>query len=83
MADQRWQDQPFADDDDGWDTDTGRVGLMTFANAIQVWSTFQDRDCTIDEAAKVFNCAPTKVAAAVKGHPWMFLNGSTIEHEGE
>lgn len=85
MADkQRWQDEPFGDDEEGWNLDnSGNIGVMTFANAVQVWSMFQDRPQTIEDAAKAFNCSSTKIAAAVKAHPWMFLNGDTIEHEGE
>lgn len=91
MAEQRWQDEPFGEDDEGWNLEgSGRVGITTFGNAIQVWTAYQGRTCSIAEAARAFNCSPEKVHEAVDMHPWIDAVGPDddfdkimIEHEGE
>lgn len=79
------------DCEDGWDQETGKPGVGLFGNAVQVWSITQNHTpVTVAEAAAAFNVAPSMIVAAVKAHPWMFLEGQegdfskmTIEHEGE
>lgn len=70
---------------DGWNLETsGMPGEMLFAGALQVWSAAQNRDgVTVDEAALTFNVAPAVIRQAVEAHPWLFLSGDVIEHEGE
>mgnify|MGYP000893522139 CR=1 FL=1 len=84
------QDYFAGSDDEGWDTETGKPGVVLFANALQVWSALQTGDVTVRSAATAFNVAPAMVVAAVKSHAWMFLTGPRddydrlkIEHEGE
>ncbi len=64
----------WAENEDGWDTDTGNPGIMYVANAIQAWSTFQKKETTIAEASQVFNLDPKDVRAAIETHPWMYLS---------
>lgn len=80
----------WADDVDGYDLDTGEMGIGIFARAVQVWSMQQERTTSVAEAARVFCVVPRRVVEAVDWHPWMFLAGPhddydrlTIEHEGE
>jgi len=69
---------------DGWDLETGNPSLVLFSNAVQVWSTMQDRPTTIQEAAKVFRVTEAEMREAVESHYWMFIgSGDVIEHEGE
>jgi hypothetical protein len=90
-ADERAFFAASPDQDDAWDQDTGKPGLTLFSSAIQVWSVLQDGSrTTVAEAAAAFNVSPLMIAAAVKSHPWMFLEGPdddfsklSIEHEGE
>ena len=78
----------FAENENGWDTDTGRPGIMYVANAIQAWSTFNyGKACTVGMAATIFNLREEDVVAAIAAHPWMIIIGTgsnaLIEHEGE
>lgn len=74
----------WADDDLGWDHDTGAPGLTLFSNALQVWCAMQDRtDVTVDEAAVAFKVTPRQIKQAVNAHYWMYLEGDVIMHEGE
>ncbi len=76
----------FADEanlDTGQSWDEGRPTISHFANAIQVWAYLQGRGVTVLEAAMTFNAKPEVVRAAVEYHAWMFLDGDSIEHEGE
>ena len=74
-----------------WDQDTGAPTLSHFANAVQVWSSCQDRSAvTVAEAAMAFMVPPARIYEAVEEHYWMFLGGDgkdptkdTIEHDGE
>lgn len=75
---------------DDWDMGDGRPGVHLFGSALQVWAVMQDRDVTVGEAARVFNCPPAMIVEAVEEHFWMFLSGPhdvlekrVIEHEGE
>lgn len=73
-------------DDDDWDRETGKPGIGLFANALSVWSTMQNRDTTVEEAAVVFNVPVEMVRTAVEWHPWMLLegkDGNVIGHDGE
>lgn len=55
-----------------------------FANAVQMWSYCQGgRTTTVQEAAQVFNATEAVIRQAVEDHPWMFLDGDNIEHDGE
>lgn len=70
-------------DADDWDED-GNPTVSLFANAVQVWSWAQARAVvTVEEAALAFNVKPELIVQAVEWHPWLFLNGNFIEHEGE
>lgn len=72
------------DTNTGWDVETGMPTDIHFANAIQVWSTAQDRPTSVQEAALAFNVTPGLVAAAIDAHPWMFVgHDDLIEHDGE
>lgn len=80
-------------DVDGWDHDTGKPGIQTFGNAIQVWAILNSeagRPSTVAAAAEAFSVAPRMVLEAVAAHYWMYLEGPDddytkmrIEHEGE
>lgn len=83
----------FAQHGEGWDHDTGRVGINTFATALQVWA-IRNREAgkpsTVAVAAEAFCCDPRMIIEAVDWFYWMFLAGPTddysklqIEHEGE
>lgn len=81
----------FAADEfsDGYDTDTGKPGIMLVANAIQFWAS-QNYRCTVREAAIAFKMTDADVRRAVIAHYWMFITGPDddptkqfIEHEGE
>jgi hypothetical protein len=69
--------------DNSWDHDSGTPGLNLFANAVQVWAVLQERPVTVNDAALAFNATPDVIRQAVEHHAWMFLDGDTIEHEGE
>ncbi len=76
----------FGADPDSWNIDEGgdgNPGIGLVGLAIQVWAWLQDRPVTVNEAALTFNMAAELVRQAVADHPWMFLNGDRIEHEGE
>jgi hypothetical protein len=91
----KWND----DDEGNWNPDTGAIGIMLFANSVQVWSAAQMRETSVAEAAGVFNCDPRIIIEAVEAHPWLFFAGRSsaepsfatdddysklfIEHEGE
>lgn len=73
----------------GYDTDTGKPGIMLVANAIQFWAV-QNYRSTVREAATAFRMTDADVRRAVRAHYWMFLEGPDddptkqfIEHEGE
>ena len=71
-------------DTEDWDTDETIPTVSLFAKALQVWSVCQNRvDVTVNEAALAFNTTPAVIKEAVEWHPWMFLAGDVIEHEGE
>ena len=59
------------------------IGVALFSNAVQVWSVLQERSTTVNEAALAFNVRPEIIRQAVEWHAWMYLDGDTIEHEGE
>lgn len=78
------------DDREMWDSETGKPGIILFANAVQVWAVLQEGDVSVSRAATAFNVLPAMIVAAVKSHAWMFLTGPRddfdkllIEHEGE
>jgi len=85
----------FAEADDGYDTDVGKPGIATVANAIQFWSgqnwdSATQRCPTVAETAAAFKMTAADVRRAVEWHPWMFVEGPDddptkqfIEHEGE
>ena len=83
----------FADDEiyHVWDQDNGVPTLGTVAQAIQIWSVFQNRpNVTVREAGEAFNLDDAQVREAVIYHPWMYLAGPDddatqqhIEHDGE
>lgn len=83
----------FGHDADGWDHDTGRPGIHTFGNAVQVWAICNagaGHPATVAAAATAFAVEPRMIAEAVTAHYWMYLSGShgdftkmQIEHEGE
>lgn len=84
----RYTFDQWAENEAGWDTDTGRPGIMYVANALQAWSTFNFGSITtVKRAAEVFNLREEDVRAAIEAHPWMFIAGegdeATIEHDGE
>lgn len=76
---------------DSWDHDTGAPEIHEFANAVQHWAIFQNREkVTVAEAAAAFNCDPARIVEAVDVHHWMYRTGPDddftkmfIEHEGE
>lgn len=62
----------------------GNICESEFANALSVWLAAQERDgVTVAEAALAFNATPEVIRQAVDLHPWMFLAGDVIEHDGE
>lgn len=74
------------EDEDIWDTETGKPGINLFASAVQVWACQQNELQTVEKAAEVFNVDPEMIREAVEHHYWMFLggpDGNIIEHEGE
>ena len=80
----------FGPDANSWDADdTGSPGIGLVGRALQVWSTCQQRDVTLGEAALAFRLPIAMIAEAVEAHPWMFVYGpptnpaSLIAHEGE
>lgn len=90
-------DDFFAADEfsDGYDTDTGKPGIMLVANAIQFWTAQHYVSMThsypsVRETALAFKMTDANVRRAVEAHPWMFVYGPDddptkqfIEHEGE
>jgi hypothetical protein len=90
MAGELYEFDGWAEEIDGWDTDTGSPGIATFANALQTWSFMQNRPTTVAEAAMTFNVRPERIREAVEWSNWMFLQGQeadplnqTIGHDGE
>lgn len=80
----------WALDQTGFDLESGAPGIGTFANALQLWSIYQDQPVSVALAAVVFNVEPRRIIEAVEWHFWMFLTGPhddytrlMIEHEGE
>jgi len=71
-------------DDGGWNIEgSGLCSASLFGKAVQVWAVAQDRPVTVNEAALAFNVRPEIIQQAVEEHPWMYLNGEHIEHDGE
>lgn len=63
-------------EDDSWNLETGgHPGIGLVANAIGVWTSFQQRPSSVAEVARVFNIDPIRVIEAVEQHAWMFLQG--------
>jgi len=86
--------QYFGSDPEGWNhEDDGKVGIILFSNAVQVWAirNFEaGNTTTVRTAAQAFCCDDQMIVEAVKYHPWMLLEGPQddftklyIEHEGE
>jgi hypothetical protein len=82
----------WADDEIGWDQDTGAPGITLLGNALQVWSLMQDvgEEISVADAAAAFKVAPARIVEAVEDHFWMYLEGPRdafeklmICHEGE
>ena len=63
--------------------DDGMPQATAFGNALQMWAACQGRAVTVQEAAMTFNAVPEVIRQAVEDHPWMFLDGDNIEHDGE
>lgn len=88
-------DRPFsfdnwAEEADGWDTETGAPGIILFGDALQVWSISQNHPVSVADAARAFNISPARIVEAVEDHHWMLLVGPRhdyerlmIEHDGE
>lgn len=72
-------DAPAWERDEGWPP-----SITEFSNALQIWAVCQNRiGVTIDDAAAAFNVPADLIRQAVGSHPWMFLEGDVISHEGE
>ncbi|WP_420415309.1 hypothetical protein [Roseibium sp.] len=55
-----------------------------FGQGLQVWSMCQPKNAsTIFAAALAFNCTPDQIRHAVEQHPYLFVCGDKIEHDGE
>ncbi len=70
----------------GNETDEDIAGISTrfFADAIQCWASTNPQEiCTVQNAAMAFNMPLEDIRHAVEFHPWMFLLGDGIEHDGE
>jgi hypothetical protein len=86
-----FQIERWGAEDDSWNLETGgHPGIALVANAIGVWTSFQERPASVAEAARVFNIEASRVIEAVEFHAWMFLEGPTdddtrrmIKLEGE
>jgi hypothetical protein len=82
--------RPFPEGED-WDHEgEGMPGVVSAANAIQVWAALQNKPTTVRQAALSFNLDDAQVRQAVEFHNWMYLSGpdddptkQIIEHEGE
>lgn len=73
-----------ADNEWGWNHETGALGTALFSNAVQVWTVAQGREVTVSDTALAFNVEPKLIRQAVEDHPWMFIGkDEVIEHEGE
>lgn len=86
----RWQDNPWSDNDHEWDPENFRIGIIQFADAIQVYSLSQPQQTSLAEVCRIFRCDRQKVIEAVDAHPWMLWSGPDdldtmrmIEHDGE
>lgn len=87
----RYDWKEWSADPSRWDSNTAAPGIWQLANAIQVWSAFQNRPTSVAEAAGAFNCDPLRVIEAIdEGGPFMCLEGPRdnwdlllIEHDGE
>lgn len=82
--------EEFASDEDGWNHETGAPSRFIFGSAIQCWTIMQNAPTSVADAARAFNCPPSRVIEAVEEHPWMVLLGPRddfarlmILHEGE
>lgn len=75
----------FGNEPDGWDIEgTQQVGIRLFGNALQVWVILQGRHpVTVKEASLAFRATSGRVREAVDEHPWMYIDGENIEHDGE
>lgn len=72
------------DDDGGWNLEgSGNPSVSLFSSALQVWAACQEESVTVDAAALAFNVRPELIRQAIDHHPWMYLSGDVIEHEGE
>src|SRR3546814_4222477 len=57
----------WAEDENGWNQETGAPGIMKFAGAVQMWAWAQARShVTVREAAQAFNCDPGRIVEAVE-----------------
>ena len=73
----------FGAEDWGFNIDgDGMPGIGTFANAVQVWALCR-HTATARDAAIAFQVRVELVRAAIDWHPFMYLSGDTIEHDGE
>ena len=77
----------FATGDDldliDWDQETGRPTVGLFSEALQVWCFAQDHPVTIAEAAVAFRVTEALIVEAIESHPWMYVDGAYVGHEGE
>lgn len=78
-----WTKHFAKSNDEHWCSETGKPSVSLFGNALQVWSSFQGENATVEKAANAFNCPEEMVRIAVQEHYWLFLDGNLIEHEGE
>jgi len=70
--------------DDHEDWENGIADIGTFGRAVQFWSYAQNRKTTVEEAALVFNVAPSLMKLVIESHPWMEVEpDGEIYHEGE
>lgn len=89
----------FGADDHSWNVgeschgdDSGRPGVMIFAQALQVWSSLQadTLNITVRQTADAFFVTPALIVQAVDAHPWMCWERTAgdvetwvIGHDGE
>ncbi|NTG86187.1 hypothetical protein G6L15_08515 [Agrobacterium rhizogenes] len=84
----------FGANEEEWNhEDDGKVGIMLFGNAVQVWAIFNteaSKPTDVASAATAFAVEPLMIIEAINDHPWMYIEGPDddfskmlIEHEGE